>query len=217
MDSYRIYLVDDHSIMREGLKHILTTRDDLEVIGESGDGRKALTEIDSLKPDLVLLDISLPSMSGVEIARELKKYNPETSILILSRHDNEEYVEQLLKTGIHGYVLKDDAGEDLLRAVDAIRKGETYLSSRITSRLMAGFTHNKKEEGQQSIFQTLTPREREVLQLVAEGLSTEQIATQLRISPRTAKVHRQNIMKKLDLHKVADLVKYAIRTGLVEG
>lgn len=216
MSKYKIYLVDDHSILREGLKHILSTRDDLEVIGEAGDGRKALEEIDKLNPDLVLLDISLPSMSGVEIARDLRKYSPEVSILILSRHDNEEYVEQLLKTGINGYVLKDDAGEDLLRAVDAIRKGETYLSSRITSKLMAGFSH-KKEDGHQSIFQTLTPREREVLQLIAEGLSTEQIAAQLRISPRTAKVHRQNIMKKLDLHKVADLVKYAIRSGLVEG
>lgn len=207
----RVFLADDHAIMREGLRHILNAVDFLEVVGEAGDGGEALESIEAMKPDMVILDISMPTVTGVEIARKLRRYHPSIKVIVLSRYDNQEYVQQLLKYGIHGYVLKDDAGQDLLRAIEAVRKDETYLSPRITKHLMADV--GGETSGQ---FTRLTNREREVLKHIAEGRSTDEIAKILWISPRTVKIHRQNIMKKLDLHKVADLVKYAIKAGLVE-
>ena len=211
----RYYLVDDHAIMREGLKHILTAVPGNIVIGEAGDGGVAIEEIDRLKPDIILLDISLPTVSGIEITRKVRKYHPDIKIIILSRHDNEEYLSQLLKYGIHGFVLKDDAGNDLLRAVDAILKGDRYLSPRLASHLMNNFESGSKvSESEQ--FTVLTNREREVLKLIAEGKSNEDIANLLWISPRTVKVHRQNVMSKLKIHKVTDLVKYAIKEGITE-
>lgn len=208
------YLVDDHAILREGLKHILSSQPENVVIGEAGDGGIAFEEIDRVKPDVVVLDISLPVVSGIEITRKVRKYHPDIFIIILSRHDNEEYISQLLKYGIHGFVLKDDAGEDLLRAVEAIRKGEKYLSPRIARQLMEGLGNREKNPEDQ--FSLLTNREREVLKLIAEGNSNEKIAQILWISPRTVKVHRQNIMAKLKVNKVTDLVKYAIKSGIIE-
>lgn len=217
MKELKTYLVDDHAILREGLRHILTQIPQCKIVGESGDGAQALLDIEQLKPDLVLLDISLPTMSGIEIARRLRRYYPEMKIIVLSRHDNEEYVRQLLQYGIHGYVLKDDAGNDLIRAVTAVQNAETYLSPRITKHLVLDLDEKRKRkpeiEGQ---FEVLTNREREILKLIAEGKSSEAIAKALWISARTVKVHRQNIMKKLDVHKVTDLVKYAIKAGLIE-
>lgn len=210
------YLVDDHAILREGLKHILMTIPEHSIVGESGDGGVALEEIDRLKPDVILLDISLPTVSGIEITRKVRKYHPNTLIIILSRHDNEEYISQLLKYGIHGFVLKDDAGNDLLRAVEAVLKGEKYLSPRIAMRLMGGFEAGGKKITADDQFTLLTNREREILKLIAEGLSNDKIATTLWISSRTVKVHRQNIMNKLKVKKVTDLVKYAIKSGIIE-
>jgi len=217
METYRIYLADDHAILREGLRHILSGIPGITVVGEASDGGKALEEIEELKPDMVLLDISMPTVTGIEIARKLRKYHPDMKIIILTRHDNEEYVRQLLKHGIHGYVLKDDAGNDLIRAVEAVRKNETYLSPRITRSIVADFdTERRRRSAETGQFEVLSDREREVLKLIAEGKSGEEVAKALRISGRTVKVHRQNIMKKLDVHKVADLVKYAIKAGLIE-
>lgn len=215
MNNLKLFIADDHGILREGLKHILNSMPGCEVVGEAADGQEALERIEEIKPDLAILDISMPEMTGIEVARRLRKYNPQIKIIVLTRHDNEEYVDQLLKYGIQGYVLKDDAGDDLMRAVEAVRKDETYLSPRITKKLMSdyGRPNRRQDSGQ---FSLLTNREREILKLIAEGKTNEQIAKQLWISPRTAKVHRANIMKKLDVHKVADLVKYAIKTGLVE-
>ncbi|MCE9598946.1 MAG: response regulator transcription factor [Spirochaetia bacterium] len=215
MKPLRIYLADDHAILREGVRMILSQAPNCEVIGESGDGQTAMEQIENLKPDLAVLDISLPSMSGVEISRRLRKFHPDMKILILSRHDNPEYVDELLKQGIHAYVLKEDAGSDLLKAVEVIRKGETYLSPRITTQLMTGL-EGKRQSKTMDPFKLLSNREREILKLIAEGKSNEKIGQSLWISAKTVKVHRANIMKKLDVHKVADLVKYAIKTGLVE-
>lgn len=213
-------LIDDHAILREGLKLILHQVQDLEIIGEAGDGKSALEKIESLKPDLILLDISLPEMTGVEVARYARKNFPEIKIIILSRHNNEEYVQQLLKLGIHAYVLKDDAGDDLIRAIEAVRQNERYLSPRITSQIVSNFEqHGKRkktttEEGK--LFSILTHREREILKHIGEGKSNEEISKELQIALRTVKVHRQNIMKKLDIHNVAELVKFAIKSGIVE-
>lgn len=215
-------IIDDHAILREGLKLILHQVQDLEIIGEAGDGKTALEKIEQTKPNLILLDISLPEMSGVEVARNVRKNYPDIKIIILSRHDNEEYIQQLLKLGIHAYVLKDDAGDDLIRAIEAVKQNERYLSPRITTRIVTNLeqqgrrkrTTSDSEEGK--LFSILTHRERQILKHIGEGKSNEEIAKELQIALRTVKVHRQNIMKKLDIHNVAELVKFAIKSGIVE-
>lgn len=208
----KVYLADDHAILREGLKLILNAQPNYEIVGETGDGGKVLDDIELLKPDLLILDISMPGMTGIEITRKLTKIQPGIKIIILSRHDNEEYVDQLLKYKINGYVLKDDAGDDLLGAIEAVLKGTTYLSPRIQKRM----NPQDRVKKDASAFIVLTNREREIIKLVAEGKSNELIGKALEISPRTAKVHRANIMKKLGVHKSTDLVKYAIREGIIE-
>ncbi|PJZ68465.1 DNA-binding response regulator [Leptospira perolatii] len=219
----KLYLVDDHAILREGLRLIISGQSDLEIVGENANAEKALDEIGKLEPDLVITDISMPGVSGIDLVKGIKRYYPKIQVIILSRHDNEEYIQKLVDLGINGYVLKDDAGEDLLRAIDAVRRKETYLSPRIATRVLSGM--NRKKGGDQpedglnagpSVFSVLSDRERQILKLIAEGNSNEEIGKLLHISPATVKVHRANIMKKLDLHKVADLVVYAIRAGIVE-
>ncbi|PKL39528.1 MAG: DNA-binding response regulator [Spirochaetae bacterium HGW-Spirochaetae-1] len=221
MKKKKIFLADDHSILRDGLKLILNAEEDFEIVGESGDGREALEMIEKKKPDIVVLDISMPAMSGIEIARHLRRFVPGTKILILSRHDKEEYVKQLLQYGVHGYILKDDASDELIKAIREIFKGNIYLSPRIASNLitefiMTGVPPRSEKTGDTSSFDILSPREREILKLIAEGGNSREIGTVLRISPQTVKTHRVNIMKKLNIHKVNDLVAYAIKNGFVE-
>ena len=219
MNKTRIFLADDHAILREGLRHILGTVPGYEVVGESGDGREALGMIEKLKPEIAIIDISMPGMTGIELSRRLKRYVPKTRVIILSRHDNEEYVDELLRLGVNGYVLKDNAGDDLLRAVAEVVRGNIYLSPRIMKSVVTDFISPARKEGAgkaDSQFTALSAREREILKLVAEGRSNAQIASTLWISDKTVKAHRANIMKKLGIHKVADLVKYAVKSGLVE-
>lgn len=219
MNKTKIFLADDHAILREGLRYILGSVTGYEVVGESGDGREALGMIEKLKPDIAIIDISMPGMTGVEIARQVKKYTRTVRIIILSRHDNEEYVNELLKLGVNGYVLKDNAGDDLLRAVAEVSKGNIYLSPRITRKIVTDYLSPNVREASgrpDSQFTALSTREREILKLIAEGRSNAEIASTLWISDKTVKVHRSNIMKKLGIHKVADLVKYAVKSGLVE-
>ncbi|HSV97022.1 MAG TPA: response regulator transcription factor [Spirochaetota bacterium] len=219
MNKTKIFLADDHAILREGLRYILGSVTGYEIVGESGDGREALGMIEKLKPDIAIVDISMPGMTGIEIARQVRKYTPSVSIIILSRHDNEEYVNELLKLGVNGYVLKDNAGDDLLRAVAEVSKGNIYLSPRITRKIVTDYLAPGAREAARrpdSQFTALSTREREILKLIAEGRSNAEIASTLWISDKTVKVHRSNMMKKLDLHKVADLVKYAVKSGLVE-
>jgi DNA-binding NarL/FixJ family response regulator len=189
------------------------------VIGEAGDGKEALDLIEKLKPDMAILDITMPTMSGIDIVRYLKRYAPDIKIIILSRHDNEEYVKELLKTGVNGYVLKDDAGDDLLRAIDAVLKNTIYLSPGVATKVVSDYVMMEKgvtDKNGESQFKLLTGREREILKLIAEGKSGLEIAECLRISPRTSKVHRANIMKKLNVHKSSDLVIYAIKNNMIE-
>lgn len=224
MSKVTIFLADDHSIVREGLSLILQSEPDYEIIGEAGDGREAIELIEKLNPQIAIVDISMPSMTGIEVAKYLKKYAPDVKIIILSRHDNEEYVHQLLEFGIDGYILKDDAGDDLIRAVEEVLKGNLYLSPRIATSLVNDFILIKKSvlnkesisDGVTSPFKVLSSREREVLKLIAEGKTNTDVGELLRISPMTAKCHRANIMKKLNIHKVNELVSYAIKNGLVE-
>ncbi|TGJ98808.1 DNA-binding response regulator [Leptospira langatensis] len=214
----KLYLVDDHAILREGLRLIISGQSDLQIIGENGNAEQALDEIGKLEPDILITDISMPGVSGIDLVKGVKRYYPKVQVIILSRHDNEEYIQKLVDLGINGYVLKDDAGEDLLRAIDAVRRKETYLSPRIATRVLSniGKKKNGEPEDGPSVFSVLSDRERQILKLISEGNSNEKIGKLLHISPATVKVHRANIMKKLDLHKVADLVVYAIRAGIVE-
>lgn len=218
MKKIRLYLADDHAILRDGLKRILSDNEDVDIIGESGDGKRALEDIDILKPDLAILDISMPLMTGLEVARQVRKYNDKINLIILSRHDNEEYVQQALQNGINGYILKDYAGDELLRAVKEVVDGNVFLSPKIINKITADYVSSKKpaagRKGDEAAM--LSNREREILKLVAEGKTNTEIGSLLRISSKTVKVHRLNIMNKLDIHNITDLVKYAIKNGLVE-
>ena len=218
MNKTKIYLTDDHAILRDGLKSILNNIPKYEIIGESADGETTLKEIDKLHPDILILDISLPTISGIEVCRQVRKYYPDIKIIILTRHDNEVYIEQLLKFGITGYVLKENAAADLTRAIEAAEKGNLFLSPEITARVVAGYKKSKdnKDSSGTTKLKTLTNQETSVLKLIAEGNSGKEIADLLCISPATAKKHRTNIMKKLDIHNVADLIVYAIKTGIKE-
>jgi DNA-binding NarL/FixJ family response regulator len=214
-----IFIADDHSILRDGLKLILSSEPNYDIVGESGDGLETVQMVEKTRPDVLILDISLPTMSGIEVTRHLKKYVPETRIIILSRHDKEDYVNQLLKFGIGGYILKEDAGDDVIRAIEEVIKGNMFLSPRIATSLVTDYMAAKKErraDMPQTPFGLLTPREREILKLIAEGNKSSEIGKTLRISPQTVKTHRANIMKKLNLHKTADLVHYAIKHGFIE-
>ncbi len=198
----KIYLADDHNILREGLSLVLSSKKEISIIGESGNGKVAYEEIQKLKPDIAILDISMPDMTGIEIARNLKDSN--IKIIILSSYDTKEYISEALKQKILGYVLKEDAGKELFDAIDSAMKGKLYLSKKI---------QNSEEIEFES---DLTKRELEILKSIARGMSNREISQLLGISESTAKVHRTNLMNKLGIHKATDLVKYALKNKLIE-
>ena len=210
----RVVLVDDHEMMREGLRLILKRRDDLEIVGEANNGQAAVDLADRLNPDIVVMDVGMADLNGVDATRRIKSAHPNTLVIGLSMYSDRNYVLGMLNAGASGYVLKGAAGNELLLAIDAARRGENYLSPAIKDVV------SKPVNGQgfpmpDSVYSTLGSREREVLQLLAEGGASKEIATQMHISVRTVETHRRNIMQKLDLHSVPELVKYAVRQGLV--
>jgi len=215
MNKIRIYIADDHAILRDGLKLILSQNEKFEVIGEADNGKTALEEIEKLKPDIALLDISMPVMTGLEAARQIRKYNPQIKIVMLSRHDNDAYVQQALQNDINGFILKDYAGSELLKGIMEVMSGNVFLSPRLikslTCRLLPVKDQNTDYEKD-----ILSDREKQVLKLICEGKQNEETAAILRISYKTVQVHRQNIMKKLGLHNITDLLKYGIKNGLIE-
>jgi DNA-binding NarL/FixJ family response regulator len=210
-----IFLVDDHGLMREGLRAILQGEAGFQIIGEAADGLEALQQIESRKPDLVLLDISLPSMSGIDITRRIKKNYPQIKIIALSRHDNMEYVDPILQAGAEGYVLKDEVSADLKQAMTIVLRGESYLSPRITKEYLSSLQTKQKNAQAPSPFPELSVRETEILRLLAEGQGLKDIASKLWISEATAKTHKNNIMRKLDVHTSVDLVRLAWQRGLL--
>jgi DNA-binding NarL/FixJ family response regulator len=218
MKNVTIYLADDHVILRDGLRNFLDQKPGFEIIGEAGDGKTVLEEIIQKKPMVVVLDISLPLVNGIQVARQVKKLHPEIKIIILTRHDDEEYVKQLLKIGIDGYVLKEEAGEDLFKAIELSLAGDIFLSPRLTCVLineMVSVQHGKLPMAQNHAC-PLTRREIEVLQLIAEGRKNVEIASILGISNHTVKGHRCNMLKKLSLHNSTSLVKHAIKEKLIK-
>ena len=218
MNKTKIYIADDHAILRDGLKLILSQNDNFIIAGEASNGIQALEEIERLKPDIAVLDISMPSMTGLEIGRQIKKYNSRIKVIILSRHDNEIYIQQALQNKIDGYILKDYAAGELLRAINDVLNGDIYLSPKIITKIayntdLITDNHPYKTENENN---NLSNREKEILKLICENNSNKQIATMLRISEQTVKAHRHNIMKKLDLHKATELTKYAIKNEIIE-
>lgn len=209
----RVLLADDHTLVRAGLRKLLESLPDIEVVGEAEDGLAMLTLIEKRHPNLVLMDIAMPGLNGLEAAARLTKTYPQIRVLILSMHQNEDYVRQALRNGAAGYLLKDAAPVELELALKAIFRGETYLSPAVSKGVVSNYVQRLRTE--ETPGEALTPRQREVLQLIAEGRSTKDIARRLDISIKTVETHRSQLMKQLDLHDIAGLVRYAIRTGLI--
>ena len=213
MKPIRVLLADDHALVRAGIRSLLQTFQDIEVVAETGDGQEALTLIEQHRPDVVLMDIAMPGMNGLEVAARVAKDLPGVRVIILSMHNNEEYVLQALRAGSKGYLLKDAATAELEVAIKAAVRGETYLSPVVSKHVIGDYV--RRVGGEASSLEQLTPRQREVLQLIAEGRTTKEIAQILNISVKTVETHRAQLMERLDIHDVAGLVRYAIRVGVV--
>ncbi len=213
MSKISVLLVDDHAILRAGLRALLRTYSDVEVVGEAGDGEEAISQVRQLRPDVVVMDVGMPGMNGLVATRYILEERPDTKVLILTQYSNKEYVLPLLEVGAAGYVLKQAADTDLIKAIRAVYQGDSFLYPPVARMVMEAYISNKETVDS---YETLTPREREVLVLVAQGCSNREIANVLHISPKTVDVHRTRLMKKLDLHHVADVTRYAIRRGLLD-
>ena len=214
MPPLRILVADDHQVVRAGLRALLESKAGWQVCAEAANGREAVEKASGLQPDVVVLDIGMPLLNGVEAARQIRKVSPNTEILILTMHDSEHLIQGVLEAGAHGYILKDDADRNLLVAVDALRKHKRYLSSRV-SEAVAKAPHSHRD-GIERRSRRLTPREREIVQLLAEGKSNKEIATYLNISVKTAETHRANIMLKINFHSVTELVRYAVKNKIIQ-
>ena len=216
MDKTRVLLAEDHTIVRKGLRSLLDKETGIEVVGEAEDGREAIVKAEELHPDVVVMDIAMPGLNGLEATRQIKKRFPDMKILILTMHANEEYILQSLKAGASGYLVKKAAPAELISAINAVHKGNSFLSPSISRTVIDEYIRRSKEisEGEEG-FEQLTVREREVLQLIAEGRKTREIAELLYISIKTVETHRAHIMNKLDIHSTAELTRYAIRKGII--
>ncbi|MDX1707716.1 MAG: response regulator transcription factor [Desulfobacterales bacterium] len=213
--SIRVVLVEDHTILREGLRALLSADPKFDIVGEADDGRDALRQVDKLTPDLVVMDLSMPRMTGMDAIREIKRRHPATKIIALTVHKAEEYLRTTLHAGADGYVLKDATHVELLLAIQNVLKGKTYLSPSVSEKVIEGYLEGKENQIPSPRLGLLTPREREVLKLIAEGYKNKEIAADLFISLKTVEKHRANLMKKLDLHNAAALTTFAIEQGLV--
>jgi DNA-binding NarL/FixJ family response regulator len=212
----RIFLADDHTLFREGVRALLARQPSMTVIGEAGDGREAVKRIEETAPDIAVMDIVLPGLNGIEVTRQVRQMQLRTKILMLSMYDDQEYVHEVLRAGASGYILKDSVGVELIAAIETIWRGECYLCPVIASKVVEHFVRRTEEPGPFATPGELTPREREVLQLVVEGNSNIQIGGRLGISPKTVEVHRSRIGSKLAIRDLPGLVKYAIRRGLIK-
>jgi len=213
MNPIRILLCDDHLLIRASLKSLIGEFPGIEVVGEAGDGREALDHVAKLRPNVVLMDIAMPGLNGLEAARRLVKDQPQVRVVMLSMHSDESHVLQALRAGASGYVLKGSAPRELEMAIEAVARGEIFLSPAISKHVIDVYLN--RAEGQANSLDLLTPRQREILQLIAEGKSSKQIAQLLEASVKTIESHRASLMERLDIHDVAGLVRYAIRHGLV--
>jgi DNA-binding NarL/FixJ family response regulator len=213
---YKIVIAEDHTILRQGLRALLSSDPDFEVVGEAENGRAAIRLVETLSPDLLLMDLSMPRMTGMEAITEIKKRSPATKIVVLTVHKGEEYVLSALRAGADGYVLKDAGHDELMTAVKNVLAGKRYLSPDISEKVIGGYLEGRRAFKGQTSWDTLTQREREILKLIAEGYKNKEIAEHLFISLKTVEKHRSNLMRKLDLHNTAALTAFAMEKGFIE-
>ena len=212
---HRVVIAEDYTILREGIRSLLSSNPDFEIVGEAEDGRQAIQKVERLKPDLILMDLSMPRMNGMDAIREIKKHCPGTKVLVLTVHKAEEYILATLQAGADGYVLKDANQAELVMAARNVLAGKSYLSPGISEKVIEGYLNGRKTLKTATPWGTLTQREREILKLIAEGYKNSEIAEYLYISVKTVEKHRANLMKKLDLHNTSTLTAFAIEKGLV--
>ena len=215
MKKIRILLADDHQLMRSGLRLLIEQQPDLTVVGEAADGREAVALAKSLRPDVAVMDISMPNLNGIEAAHQITQSHAELAVIVLSMHPDESYVLRALKAGAKGYLLKDSAESDLITAVRAVARGKSFFSPAESKVLLDDYIRKLKRSGAEDAYDLLTPREREVLQLVVEGKSNKEVANLLNLSVYTVETHRSNIMQKLNLKGVPELTLYAVRKGII--
>ena len=215
MRRIRILIADDHKLMRAGLRLLLEQQPDISVIGEAGDGRETVSLAKSQRPDVVVMDISMPNLNGIEAAHQITQDHPDIGVVILSMHSDESYVLRALKAGVKGYLLKDSAESDLILAVRAVAGGKSFFSPAVSKVLLDDYVRKLKRSCAEDAYDLLTPREREILQLVAEGKSNKDVANLLNLSVYTVETHRSNMMQKLRLKGVPELTLYAVRKGLI--
>lgn len=211
----RILLADDHVVVRAGLRMLLEKQSDFEIVAEAGDGREAVALTDDLQPDAVVLDITMPQLNGIDAAAQIHARHPKIAIVILSMNSDESYVLRALKSGAKAYLLKDSAEADLISALRAVRDGKSFFSPAVSRMLLEDYTRQLRQRGMEDTFDLLSVREREVLQLIAEGKANKEIATMLNVSVHTVETHRSHILQKLNLHSVPELILYAVRKGII--
>jgi two-component system response regulator NreC len=216
MTKISLILADDHAVVRSGLRMLLEAQPDIEILAEAESGIEAIEQVRAYRPTVILMDIQMPEISGIEATKEIRKFAPETAILALTMHEDDQYFFEMLQAGASGYVPKRAAPDELLRAIRTVARGEVFLYPSLATRLVKDYLEQADRGDEPAGYDELTPREREVLILIAEGLSNAEIAEELVISVKTVDRHRENIMHKLNMHSRIDLVKYAIRTGLID-
>lgn len=212
----RVLIADDHAILREGVRALLALTPDIEVVGEAADGMEAIERTWELAPDVVLMDIGMPGLGGLEATLEIRKAVPHTKVLVLTQYDNKEYVHRFLKAGAVGYVLKKAAGAELAGAIRAVHQGGIFLHSSVAATVVESYLKGSPPEAEPDAYEALSDREKQVLKLVAEGRTSKEIADLLCLSVKTVMAHRANIVEKLDIHNKTELIKYALRTGLIQ-
>ncbi len=215
MSKIKVLIADDHAIVREGIRMILAAHGDIEVVGEAADGLDAIDKVRKLAPDVVLMDIAMPGLGGLEATLEIVKISPQSRILVLTQYDDKEYIYRFLKAGAAGYVLKRTVGSDLISAIQAVSQGKSFVDPSVADKVIKGFLDQPEAAEAEIFYDRLGDREKQVLKLIAEGHTTQEIADMLSLSIKTVMTHRTNIMEKLGFHNRTELVKYAIRKGLV--
>jgi len=215
MAKARVLIADDHEVVRQGILSLVKMLNQFEVCGEAMDGRDAVQKAKELRPDIVIIDIGMPQLNGLDATRQIMRERPSTKVLVLTMHDSEQVVREVLEAGARGYLLKSDAGRDLVSALEALQLDKTFFTTKISEMVLASFLNSRTMEPTPSNALGLTSREREVIQLVAEGKSTKEVAVTLGLSVKTADTHRSNLMRKLGVHSVSELVLYAIRNNII--
>ncbi len=210
MNKIKILVVDDHAIMRDGIRALLGLQDDIEIVGEASEGREAIEKVHELMPDVIVMDIAMPGMDGLEASRRIRKKYPKVKVLVLTQHDNKEYILSAIKAGVAGYVPKRALGEELVSAIRAVNRGDSFLYPSAAAALIEDY----RQQAEVEPYDRLTPREREILKLIAEGHTSRAIADMLFIGLKTVLGHRTKVMEKLDIHNRTELIKYAMRKGL---